>query len=129
MKIRINNFGAKSPAYIGKPPVNAHHILDIVKYYPCRYYGKLEEYLNDGWEDCGNGVIRKDNCTIGKSCFSNEEVCNSIAQIEWNPKEDCTELSTIGERLLDLSKEDRDTFFEVYEIAAKKLTEAYSDED
>jgi len=129
MKIRINNFGAKSPTYIGKPPVNAHHILDIVKYYPCRYYGKLEEYLNDGWEDCGNGVIRKDNCTIGKSCFTLEEVCNSIAQIEWNPKEDCTELSTIGERLLDLSKEDRDTFFEVYEIAAKKLTEAYSDED
>jgi hypothetical protein len=129
MKIRIDNIGARSPVYIGKPPANAHHILDIVQYYPCRYYGKLEEYLNDGWADCGNGVIRKDNCTIGKSCFSNEEVCNSIAQIEWNPKEDCTELSTIGERLLNLSKEDRDIFFEVYEIAAKKLAEAYSDED
>jgi hypothetical protein len=52
-----------------------------------------------------------------------------IADLTYSTKEEDTFLETVGERLLNLSKEDRDTFFEVYEIAAKKLAEAYSDED
>ena len=130
MKIRINNIGAKKPAYIGSPPADAHRRLSIVQYYPCQYYGKLDEYLADGWEYVDEGTrIRKDNCTISKSFFDLEELLMGIADITYDPSEDCTDLETVGERVLNLSKKDREDFFEVYELAARKLREACSDED
>ena len=130
MKIRINNIGARPPAYIGQPPADAHRRLSIVLYYPCQYYGKLDEYLADGWEYVDEGTrIRKDNCTISKSFFDLEELLMSIADITYDPSEDCTDLETVGERVLNLSKKDREDFFEVYELAARKLREACSDED
>ena len=130
MKIRINNIGAKKPAYIGSPPADAHRRLSIVQYYPCQYYGKLDEYLADGWEYVDEGTrIRKDNCTISKSFFDLEELLMSIADITYDPSEGCTDLETVGERVLNLSKADREDFFEVYELAARKLREACSDED
>jgi hypothetical protein len=52
-----------------------------------------------------------------------------IAYIKYDPDELCTDLKSVGERVLNLSKQDRDDFFEVYELATKKLAEAYSDED
>ena len=130
MKIRINNIGARKPAYIGNPPAEAHLRLSIVQYYPCQYYGKLDEYLADGWQYIDEGTrIRKDNCTICRSLFDREELLMSIADLEYDPSEDCTNLETVGERVLNLSKKDREDFFEVYELAARKLREACSDED
>ena len=130
MKIRINNIGARPPVYIGQPPKNAYRRLSIVQYYPCQYYGKLEEYLADGWEYVDEGTrLRKDNCTISKSFFDKEELLMGIADLEYDSSEDCTNLETVGERVLNLSKKDRDDFFEVYELAARKLREACSDED
>ena len=130
MKIRINNIGARKPAYIGQPPADAHRRLSIVQYYPCQYYGKLEEYLADGWEYVDDGTrIRKDNCTISKSFFDTEELLMSIADLKYDSSEDCTDLETVGERVLNLSKQNREDFFEVYELAARKLREACGDED
>ena len=130
MKIRINNIGARPPVYIGQPPKNAYRRLSIVLYYPCQYYGKLEEYLADGWEYVDEGTrLRKDNCTMSKSFFDKEELLMGIADIEYDSNEDCTNLETVGERVLNLSKKDREDFFEVYELAARKLREACSDED
>jgi hypothetical protein len=123
MKIRINNIGARPPVYIGKPPKNAYRRLSIVQYYPCQYYGKLEEYLADGWEYVDEGTrIRKDNCTISKSFFDKEELLMGIADLEYDSSEDCTNLETVGERVLNLSKQNREDFFEVYALAAKRLT-------
>lgn len=130
MKIRINNIGARKPAYIGQPPKDAYRRLSIVQYYPNQYYGKLEEYLADGWEYVDDGTrLRKDNCSISASMFNLEELCMSIADIEYDPSEGCTDLETVGERILYLSKQNREDFFEVYELAARKLREACSDED
>jgi len=130
MKIRINNIGARPPVYIGKPSKDAYRTLSIVQYYPCQYYGKLEEYLADGWQYVDDGTrLRKDNCTISKSFFDKEELLMGIADLEYDPSEDCTDLKTVGERVLNLSKKDRDDFFEVYELAARKLREACSDEE
>ena len=130
MKIRINNIGARPPVYIGKPPKNAYRILSMVQYYPCQYYGKLEEYLADGWEYVDEGTrLRKDNCTISKSFFDKEELLMGIADLEYDSSEDCTNLETVGERVLNLSNKNREDFFEVYELAARKLREACSDED
>lgn len=131
MKIRINKIEARKPAYIGNPPADAHRRLDIVQYYPCQYYGKLGEYLADGWEDKEEHIEKTTSvrCTISKSFFNMEELCYSIASIKYDPKELCTNLKSVGERLLYLSKQDRADFFEVYEIAAAKLREACSEED
>lgn len=129
MKIRINNIGARPPVYIGKSPKDAHRTLSIVKYYPNQYYGKLEEYLADGWVYVDDNTrIKKNNCSISASMFNLEESCMSIADIEYDPSEGCTDLETVGERILYLSKKDREDFFEVYELAARKLREACSEE-
>ena len=61
--------------------------------------------------------------------FNLEESCMNIAYITYDPDEICTDLKSVGERVLNLSKRDRDDFFEVYELAARKLREACSDED
>lgn len=130
MKIRINNIEARQPVYIGQQPKGAYRRLSIVQYYPCQYYGKLEEYLADGWEYVDEGTrLRKDNCTICKSFFDKEELLMGIADLEYDPDEGCTDLETVGERVLNLSKKNRDDFFEVYELAARKLREACGDED
>jgi hypothetical protein len=128
MKIRIDNIGAQPPTYIGKPPEDVDKRVVIVKFFTNPKYGKLQEYIDDGWNDIGDRII-KDMCSIHKNCFEGKENNIVIADLTYSTKEEDTFLETVGERLLNLSKEDRDTFFEVYEIAAKKLAEAYSDED
>jgi hypothetical protein len=129
MKIRIDNIGAQPPTYLGNPPENADNRLVIVKYFPNGKYGKLQEYIDVlGWEDDGD-YIRKNMCSIHKNCFEGKENNIVIADLTYSTKEEITFLETVGERVLDLSLEDRETFFEVYEIAAWKLAEAYSDKD
>jgi hypothetical protein len=129
MKIRIDNIGAQPPTYIGNPPEDVDNRLVIVKYFPNGKYGKLQEYIDVlGWENDGD-YVRKNMGSIHKNCFEGKENNIVIADLTYSTKEEDTFLETVGERLLNLSKEDRDTFFEVYEIAAKKLAEAYSDED
>jgi|688.fasta_scaffold00065_145 hypothetical protein len=129
MKIRIDNIGAQPPTYIGKPPEDVDNRLVIVKYFPNGKYGKLQEYIDVlGWENDGD-YVRKNMCSIHKNCFEGKENIIVIADLTYSTKEEDTFLETVGERVLDLSLEDRETFFEVYALAAKKLAEAYSDKD
>lgn len=121
MKIRIDNIGVQPPTYIGKPPEDVDNRLVIVQYFPNPRYGKMQSYIDDGWKDDGD-FVRKDICSIHKKCFEGEENNMVIADLVYKPKEEDTVLKTIGERVLDLSPEDRETFFEVYAIAAKRLT-------
>ena len=121
MKIRIDNIGVQPPTYIGKPPEDVDNRLVIVQYFPNPRYGKMQELIDDGWKDDGD-FVRKDICSIHKNCFEGEENNMVIADLVYKPKEEDTVLKTIGERVLDLSPEDRETFFEVYAIAAKRLT-------
>lgn len=122
MKIRINNIGAR-------PSENAHRILSIVQYYPNQYYGKLEEYLANGWEYVDdNSRIRKYNCTISVSAFDKEEMSMVIARITYDPDELCTDLKSVGERILNLSEDDRKDFFEVYKIATNKMKEIFKEQ-
>jgi hypothetical protein len=122
MKIRIDNIGAQPPTYIGNPPEDVDNRLVIVKFFPNEKYGRLQEYIDVlGWENDGD-YIRKNMCSIHKNCFEGKENNIVIADLVYNPKEEDTVLKTVGERVLDLSLEDRETFFEVYAIAAKRLT-------
>jgi hypothetical protein len=122
MNIRINDFGAMMPSYIGELPECASRRLAIVKFQPCNYYGRLEEYLNDGWED-HNIWLAKKNQTISKNFFNLKETTLVIADIEYDYKNGDTTLTSVGERLLNLTEEEYLNFFEVYKIASKKLTE------
>ncbi len=122
MKVRINNIGAQPVAYIGKAPKVAEYECSIVKYYPNRYYGELENYLKDGWED--KGAYIKCKCgSIDKNCFESKETNYVIAFLRYDPKEQCTRLETVGDRLLYIEEYERIYFFEVYKIADRMILE------
>jgi hypothetical protein len=121
MKIRIDNIGAQPPTYLGKSPEDAGKRLAIVQFFPNPRYGKMQELLDDGWESDGD-YVRKGMCSIHKGCFEGQENNIVIAFLKYNSKEEDTVLETVGERVLNLSPEDRETFFEVYALAAKRLT-------
>ena len=122
MKIRIDNIGAQPPTYLGNPPEDVDNRLAIVKYFPNGKYGKLQEYIDVlGWENDGD-YVRKNMGSIHKNCFEGKENNIVIADLTYSTKEEDTFLETVGERVLDLSLEDRETFFEVYALAAKRLT-------
>lgn len=129
MKIRINNIGVRPPTYFGKQPENAKHTLSIVQYYTNCYHGRLNEYLANGWEYSEDNIcIRKDNCSISVSAFNSEESCMVIAYITYDPDEICTDLKSVGERILNLSGDDRKDFFEVYKIATNKMKEIFKEQ-
>jgi hypothetical protein len=113
MNIRINNIGAVSTKYDG---------FHIVKYMPNDLYGKLEEYLKDGWEDDGDFVV-KPQMSVDKNCFSNKENQYVVAFLKYEQNNYCTRIESVRDRLLDLSKQERDDFWEVYEIADRKICE------
>jgi len=128
MKIRIDNIGAQPPTYIGKSPEDVDKRVVIVKFFPNPKYGKLQEYIDDGWNDIGDRII-KDMCSIHKNCFEGKENNMVIADLVYDTKEEITDLETVGERVLDLSSEDREAFFEVYALAAKRLTKKCKQDD
>ena len=128
MKIRINSIGAEQTAYLGKKPEDALYNISIVKYHPNRYYGELMNYLNNGWEDCGDFVRDKDHkgsVSIDKKCFEGKETNYVIAFLKYDKKEGVAELTSVGDRLLYIEEEDKKDFWEVYKIADRKLTELF----
>ena len=128
MKIRIDNIGAQPPTYLGNPPEDAGKRLAIVQFFPNPRYGKMQSYIDDGWKDDGD-FVRRDMCGIHKGCFEGIENNIVIAFLKYNSKEEDTVLETVGERVLNLSPEDRETFFEVYALAAKRLTKQCKDRE
>jgi Golgi nucleoside diphosphatase len=128
MNIRINSIGAEQTAYLGKKPEDALYNISIVKYHPNRYYGELENYINNGWEDCGDFVKDKDykgTISIDKKCFEGKETSYVVAFLKYDKKEGVTELTSVGDRLLYIEAEDKKDFWEVYKIADRKLTELF----
>lgn len=131
MKIRINSIGAEQTAYLGKKPEDADYDISIVKYHPNRYYGELENYLNNGWEDCGDFIRDKDHkgsVSLSKKWFESKETNYVIAFLKYEKEGEVTQLTSIGDRLLYIEEEDKKDFWEVYKIADRKLLElAYKD--
>jgi hypothetical protein len=122
MKVRINNIGAEPVTYIGKRFEEPRYECSIVKYHPNRYYGELENYLKDGWEDRGS-LIYHNNVSIDKKCFEGKEKNYVIAFLRYDPKEQCNRLETVGDRLLYIEEYERIYFFEVYKIADRMILE------
>ena len=132
MKVRINSIGAEQTAYLGKKPKGAEYDISIVKYHPNRYYGELENYLNNGWEDCGDYVRSTDkagNISINKECFKNKETNYVVAFLKYEKEGGVTQLTSVGDRLLYIEEEDKKDFWEVYKIADRKLLELADKDD
>ena len=111
MNIRIENIECRF----------LHNRYDVVKWYPNTYYGAEENLFKEGYEKVdyadGSFALKKDYHTIHASCFANKESCYSVATLEYDKDERCVDMITVGPRLLNLNKEDRKSFFQVYKIA------------
>ena len=109
--IRIENIELKKTKYKDSP-------YEFVKWYPNPTYGKWDEMVKEGWRENGE-FLTKDYFSYHKSCFEHPESCYVIA---WLKKDnDGWYLETVGDRLLDLSIEERNIFFDIYKKADKKL--------
>lgn len=95
---------------------------EIVKWFPNCYYGKEQEYVDNGYVLSG-GFYRNANVSISESCFENPESCCTVATLHYDDGEGCCDMHTIGSRLLDLNKSERADFFAVYEYAEDRIRE------
>lgn len=103
---------------------------EIIQWLPNHYYGKLNDYLESGeWSEAGGNCIVSKRGSIDKNLFKNEQHCIVVAWIQYDEPNECCDMSTVGPRVLNLSQEERDTFFEVYELADRKLTKQSKDND
>jgi hypothetical protein len=115
MKIRIENIECRF----------SQNQYEFVKWYPNTYYGQEATLQEDGYKlvkvDEKRFSLTKNNHFIDGSCFQNPEGCYVIAMITYDDSEDCTEIRSIGDRLLTLSREERMYFFEVYHYADRQI--------
>lgn len=126
MNIRINDIECRETTYKFKE-------YEFVKWEKNMYYGTEKELSDEGYEriefDNGDWAMTRSNHTIGSSCFKSPYSCYVIAWLELNPREPDINLITVGSRLLDLSDEDRETFFRVYKISQELIMKEMSKEE
>jgi hypothetical protein len=119
IKIRINNIEFRNNCNTNPSIDKGEFIL----WEPCSYYGKYDEYIKDGFVE-KDGFVCKDRSNISKKFFDMKETCYVIAWLNYDKKDWCCDLESVGPRLLELNEENRKDFFEVYAIADKKMNEA-----
>lgn len=101
-------------------------IHEIIKYEQNKYFGKEDEYRKEGYVDSfGGDYLEKGIHSIPKIFFEHKEFCYTIAFLDYNKNEPCISLRTVSNRLLELSKSERDIFFQLYELIQKKLEKKY----
>ncbi len=120
MKIRINNIECRKYTATKVDEV----FYEIIKWSENPYFGKEQEYRDNGYVDSfGGDFLQKENGghSIQKTFFQSRETCITIASLHLNRREPDINLKSVGSRLLDLSKKDRDDLFLVYTIANPKI--------
>ena len=126
MNIRINDIECRKTIYKTRE-------YEIIKWEKNTHYGTEKELLDKGFErveyENGDWGMRKDNYTINSSCFKSPYSCYVIAWLEPNPEEPDVNLVSVGSRLLELSKEEREIFFRIYEISHEMIMEKMSKEE
>jgi hypothetical protein len=105
-----------------KKPVQSHlniprySFFEILKWEPNEYYGKLQEYLNDGWEiSFGGEFLQKSHRSIQLSFFTrSSESCYMLAS--WtniDHDEKSPDLKFVGSRPMDLTEEEQIIFMKL----------------
>jgi hypothetical protein len=133
-KLRIGNlevsnyyedrYGKKIPHQIHLNAGYTH--FEILKWDNNHYYGKLEEYIKDGWEQDG-GFLRKNGVNIDINFFLKKETCYTIASfvnIETSPT-----LEFVGIRPCDLDEDETLTFMELVREGWDEIHLQTSDEE
>ena len=123
MKIRIENIECRF----------SQNQYEFVKWYPNKYYGTKAQLIAEGYElivsQDDDFSLVKHNHHIHGSCFQSPESCYVIATIVYDKNEHCTEIQSVGSRLLDLTKKERNNFFEVYAYADKQIKKENKNKD
>ena len=90
--------------------------FEIVKWEPNQYYGKLQEYLDDGWEiSFGGSFLQRSNTSISLSFFTGSpESCFMLASWEnMDHDEKSPDLKFVGSRPMDLNEEEQAIFMQI----------------
>ena len=126
---RIKNLEFRRATYLlpeDQWPENPSYHIDY--WYPNPYYGHDDDYPEDPSSPSFRLYPTYPNCRVHKDCFKNPESCFAIASFDYD-KEGYYELHFIGDRPLDLTKEERETFWEIIEYGDKVLNKEEREED
>jgi len=105
-----------------KCPVQSHldiprySFFEILKWEPNHYYGKLQEYINDGWEIGFSGdFLQKNHTSIQLSFFTHSpESCYMLAMWKnMDHDEKSPDLEFVGSRPFDLTPEEQLVFMKL----------------
>lgn len=110
VKIRLGNLELRKASYICKEPEHPSYHID--KWEPNKYYKQERKYIKDGDYYRPKGSY---NCRIHKNCFKNPETCYSIASFD-RDKEGFYELHFIGDRPLNITKEEKEILWKLISI-------------
>ena len=123
MRIRIENIECRF----------SQNQYEFVKWYPNKYFGTKAQLIAEGYElivsQDDDFSLVKHNHHIHGSCFQFPESCYTIATIVYDKNEHCTEIKSAGNRLLGLTKKERNYFFEVYHYADKQIKKENKNND
>lgn len=115
---RIGNLALNHCSYLGEKPEHPSICIDL--YYNNPDYNQQDKYkTKDGVWFTSNeyGISWRKHI----SCFKHKESCYSLASWEYDSNEPCWELKFIGNRPLQLTKEERMIFFDLVEKGYKYL--------
>lgn len=115
---KIKNLQIRRASYLGDEP--EHPAYHIDKWEPNQYYKKEYLYIEDGdyykLKEPEYSFMR-----IHKNCFKNKETCYAIASFEWDSHEKCYEFRFIGDRPLQLDKEEQIIFWKLIVLGYNTL--------
>lgn len=105
--------------------------FEIVKFEKNGLFGKLQEYIDNGYEESFSGdFLQKDGRSIQKSFFDREESCFTLAS--WNNMdhdEKIPNLSFCNNRPFELAQEDQIIFMQLAKIAQDHIEKILNDHD
>ena len=119
MKKRIGNLEFAPATYLlPKDNWPKHPAYHINYYYPNAYYGHESEYIKEGdWYKYPNNSF----CRIHKDCFKHEQSCMAIASFNYDDRNECYDIRFIGDRPLEITKEEREIFWELLNYGYRLL--------
>lgn len=119
---RISNLEIRPTTYLLPKenwPKNPSWSIDY--WYPNAYYGHESEYIRSESDPDWYYLSNSKYCRIHKDCFKNPQSCFSIASFRYDNHEGLYELSFIGDRPVQLTKEERDIFWELIKYGYDNL--------
>lgn len=107
-------------SHLKHPPFS---FFEIVKYQQNDYYGKLDDYLNDGYEySFGGDFLKKDNRSIDISFFDKKESNHMIAYwVNIDHDELIPDLKFVGSRPFELEESEKQVFWELANVGQQHI--------